>query len=194
MGFWKAMKGVNNAWGHVVSSEGVGTIGPENFINNTAHRLLITVGFKTVTFDKKDVRSLQTIAATSEWIRYLLVLKNGKKYTLTFIAFVVNKKGKTINPHLMNFEWWMFDLLYSEQALLRTASTSTATTQASASGANTTQASVPTTAKPTATTTSTANKPRPSPRIQNPPTWICRKCGAKNSSSQISCNSCGEYQ
>ena len=54
MGFMQAMKGANNAWGTVVCSEGIGTIGPENMINNKAQRLMVTIGMNTFVFDKYE--------------------------------------------------------------------------------------------------------------------------------------------
>ena len=113
MGFFKAMKGANNMWGTIVCADGIGTIGPENFLKNTEHKLMITIGIKTFTFSKKDVQNITIISSTSEWVKYLISLKNGKSYVATFMAITSsNNSGKKINIAIQNFEWWMFDLIY----------------------------------------------------------------------------------
>ena len=198
MGFMQAMKGANNAWGTVVCEDGMGTIGPEKLIDNRAHRLLLAVGTKTLVFDKNDVRRIQIIAQTSEWIRYLLVLKNNKRYVLTFIAFAVTQKGKTMNMGLLNFEWWLFNHIYSDAALAQgnaSCAPTSATTAASSAPASA-PASTSTSASANSTTTvapkTTPAKPKAPVKPAEP--WYCRKCGAKNNNSSIYCNSCGEYK
>ena len=122
MGFLSAMKGANNVWGTIICSDGVGTIGPENFLNNTKQTLMVTLGFKTFIIEKNDIKSVKIIDTSAEWIKYLLTLKNGKTYVaiLMMLAPSQTKKksltasdnGKKINMAVQNFEWWMYDFLY----------------------------------------------------------------------------------
>ena len=115
MGFMKAMKAANNAWAMVSCDKGLGYLGPEKFIDNRSHKLVIAIGTSVITFEKADVKSIDMICATSEWIKYAIVLKNGGRYIATFMATTVSNKGKTISTSLLNFEWWMADLLYKEK-------------------------------------------------------------------------------
>lgn len=114
MGFWKAMQGANNAWAKVTCKDGYGTIGPENMIDNRAHKMMITIGTNTTVFGREDVKKAYVIHATSEWIKYSLTLKNGKNYTITFAVFTTTQKGKDFNSGLFTFELWLDGLLYKE--------------------------------------------------------------------------------
>ena len=116
MGFGAAMKAANNAWAWVSCEDGVGYLSPENLIDNRAHRLVIAIGTRTVLIEKKDIKSIDLICATSEWVKYAIVLKNNnKRYIATFIAFTVDQKGKKPSMSLLNFEWWFADLMYKEK-------------------------------------------------------------------------------
>ena len=115
MGFMDAMKGANNSWATVTCKEGLGYLGPENLVDNRSHTLMISSGmFETIKFTAKDVLSVETLFATSEWIKYAITLKNKKRYIATFLVMTVNNKGKAINMGLQNFEWWLSDVLYKQ--------------------------------------------------------------------------------
>ena len=131
MGFMKAMKSANNAWAMVSCKNGIGYLGPENLIDNRAQKLLISIGTNTFTFSKSDVKSVDLICATSEWIKYAIVLKNNMRYIATFMALSLsNNKGKNssmmktgaidagkkVSMGLLNFEWWMSDFIYKTKA------------------------------------------------------------------------------
>lgn len=226
MGFMQAMKGANNAWGTIICSEGVGTIGPENIIRNTEHKLMITIGTKTYVFSKYDVQYIKIITSTSEWIKYLIALKNGKKYIAVFMAIApsnnagkgitASNTGNKINVAIQNFEWWMFDLIYSSQNLASMGNTvySSATIKPSSNEAsNNTENTVnyenesiskmetvyteenavnyvEDSIQKTERTVMTYQKPA----TKKPEYWICKKCGTKNSILKIYCMSCGEYK
>ena len=72
MGFMKAMKSANNSWAMVSCESGIGYLGPENLLDNRAHRLLISIGTNTFTFGKSDIKSVDLICATSEWVKYAI--------------------------------------------------------------------------------------------------------------------------
>ena len=134
MGFFNAMKGANNAWGSIICAEGIGTIGPENLVKNTSHTLMITLGLNTFTISKQDIASVKIIDSTSEWIKYLISLKNGKTYVAIFMmtaptnnksnSLSASNTGKKINMAVQNFEWWMYDFLYPKETIKNTPSTS----------------------------------------------------------------------
>ncbi len=113
MGFMAAMKGANNAWGTAVTVNGVGTIGPKNLVNNKEHELIIanTMGDEVV-FKKEDIDSIKVIAATSDWIKYALKLKNNFEAIITIMAKEQTNKGVGVSMKLQNFENWLFDIIY----------------------------------------------------------------------------------
>ena len=130
MGVMDAMKAANNYWAMVACDSGIGYLGPENLVDNRAHRLVITIGTNTVVFGKTDVKSIDVICATSEWIKYAIILKNGKRYIATFMALSLSSNagknsgfmpngtvntGKKVSMGLLNFEWWMSDIIYKEK-------------------------------------------------------------------------------
>ena len=223
MGLMQAMKGANNAWGTIICSDGVGTIGPENFLKNTDHKLMITIGTNTFVFSKNDVQSIKIITSTSEWIKYLITLKNGKKYLAIFMAVAVSENagnaklsasqtGKKINTAIKNFEWWMFDLIYSNQNVASMGNTvyNANTPVSQVNNYSSTTNSQPITnqsdyvenvvvSKPTTqvrTTTQTTRKTvlATPTTTKKPDYWICKKCKTKNLSSRIFCSGCGEYK
>ena len=106
-GFMKAFVGANNEWGKITCVEGVGGIGPENLVDNRNHMLMVTIGTETTVFGTADVASITLIAATSEWIKYLIKTKKGKEYVATFPVFTTGQNGKQFHSGLLNFEWWM---------------------------------------------------------------------------------------
>lgn len=157
MGFMKAMKAANNAWAMVSCEEGCGYLGPENLIDNRGHRLVIAIGVKVFTFVKSDVKSIDLICATSEWIKYAILLKNGKRYIATFMATTLSNKGKQISNALLNFEWWMAGIIYKEKSVQTYAPTVSPVTSTRAS-VSVEAESVKTTAKVRGTS-STAQTP-----------------------------------
>ncbi len=58
------------------------------------------------------VERVDVIAATSEWIKYKLVLKTGRVYIATFLVLEAGNKKKQISMGLQNFEWWLAGILY----------------------------------------------------------------------------------
>ena len=131
MGFLSGMKAANNAWGQVTGNfiNGVGTIGPENMVDNRSHRLLISVGFSNpIVFTAKDLSSVDLICATSEWVKYKINFLDGRVAIATFMALSLEpngpkKKGlglgsggvstgKKFSMGLLNFEWWLADVIY----------------------------------------------------------------------------------
>ena len=203
MGFFSAMKGANNVWGTVISADGIGTIGPANLVNNTEHKLMVTIGFKTTSFTIQDVQSITLIAATSEWIKYFIVLKNGKRFTVIFMMITAAKSSKTpisasytgkeINVAVRNFEWWMFDLIYSPQKcslngnIVYSGNTDCQTkdnaTVLSSNGQNKSDKTIESSLPMNHVTKAAPHK-----------YWICKKCGCKNPTSLIYCRDCGEYK
>ncbi len=192
MGFLRAMKGANNVWGTIICADGVGTIGPENLIKNTNHKLMITIGFKTFTFSKSDVKTVQIIASTSEWIKYLILLKNGKSYVALFMmtAPSQNKRkslsgsdnGKKFNLAVQNFEWWMFDLVYSNIK---------AVNAENVLSNNCVNETVNNEKSKVVSIESIMHKKE---IAKTPQFWICKKCGSKNQSPSLFCKDCGAYK
>lgn len=132
MGFMKAMKAANNYWAMVSCDSGVGYLGPENLVDNRAHKLVITIGTNTITFGKTNVKSIDLICATSEWVKYAITLKNDKRYIATFMALSLSENtgknsgflksgttgtGKKVSIGLLNFECWMSDIIYREKTI-----------------------------------------------------------------------------
>ena len=113
-GFMKAFVGANNEWGKITCVDGVGGIGPENLVDNRNHMLMVTIGTQTTVFGTADVASITLIAATSEWIKYLIKTKKGKEYVATFPVFTTGQNGKQFHSGLLNFEWWMAKHLYKD--------------------------------------------------------------------------------
>lgn len=220
MGFWSAMKGANNVWGDVVFNDNIGTIGPENLLDNRQHKLKVTLGFTTFTFSKNDVKSIRIIASTSEWIKYFIELKNGKRFVAIFMVLVAAKQkrkslsasdnGKRINFAIRNFEWWLFDLIYSEENL---ASPNTQVLYQSAAPEGNAPQAVATPSVQVASNHVKQNvqsgKNAMSQNVQtrtgetltaqvvvwqdehNIGRWNCPNCGYVNISSDRTCNKCG---
>ncbi len=113
MGFMDAFKGANNSWATVTCEEGVGYLGPEKMVDNRNHTLMISgTGIETAKFDKSGVERIEVLFATSEWIKYKILLKNGKIYIATFLVLETGKRGKQISMGLQNFEWWLSGVIY----------------------------------------------------------------------------------
>ena len=162
MGLMKAMKAANNYWAVISCDGGIGYLGPENLIDNRAHKLVISIGTSVITFGKADVQSIDMICATSEWIKYSIILKTGKRYIATFMVLSLSDKtgrstslsgtvntGKKVSMGLLNFEWWMADLLYKEKPV-QTAISPVATvtsTEPLTQAPSTTQSATPSTAQ-----------------------------------------------
>lgn len=203
MGFLSAMKGANNVWGTVVSTDGVGTIGPANLVNNTEHKLMVTIGFKTISFTKQDVQSITLISATSEWIKYYVILKDGKRFSVTFMMLTTAKSsrtpisasytGKEINVAVKNFEWWMFDLIYSpkDSSLNNNMIIQNNNECQTKDTVNVVSSSEQTERNKTVESSTFKNcVAKPAQKKY----WICKKCGCKNSTSLMYCRDCGEYK
>ena len=174
MGLMKAMKAANNYWAMVSCDSGIGTLGPENLIDNRAHKLVISIGTNVITFGKADVQSIDMICATSEWIKYSIILKTGKRYIATFMVLSLSDKtgrstslsgtvntGKKVSMGLLNFEWWMADLLYKEkpvQTAISPVATATST-EPLTHAPSTTQSAAPSTAQSTAPSTAQSAAP-----------------------------------
>ncbi len=114
MGFLSAMKGANNSWGTATGEFGVGYFGPKNLVDNRSHEMMISgSGLKqSVVFTKADVASAKLMAATSEWVKFELVLKTGFRAIVTLIAVEAGKSGKQMTMSLANVEWWLNGILY----------------------------------------------------------------------------------
>ena len=52
------------------------------------------------------------ICATSEWVKYRIALKDGKVIIASLLAIDNGQRGKQISMNLLNFEWWLADVLY----------------------------------------------------------------------------------
>ena len=227
MGFWSA---VNSAfaerWGYIVGSEGTGTIGPENAVGNAQHKLKISIGAKTIVFSKNDVRRVDLLFSNANWVRYLILLKNGKKYAATFFSYTEETKGKSkstvtgreskaktaveFSKGLLCFEWWLFDLIYSEENL---ASPNTQVLYQSAAPEGNALQAVATPSVQVASNPVKQNvqsgKSAVSQNVQtrtgetltaqvvvwqdehNIGRWNCPNCGYVNISSDRTCNKCG---
>lgn len=109
----QAFKTANNAWAQVTCEQGFGYLGPENLIVNRDQKLSIAIGRDAIVFGKADVRSIDVVCATSDWIKYAILLKNGKRYIATFMARPCSdNRGEIVPTALLNFEWWMADIIY----------------------------------------------------------------------------------
>lgn len=106
-------KGANNSWAQISCEEGIGYLGPENFVDNRNHTMMISgTSIPTVKFDRSNVSKIEMIAATSEWVKYKIVLSNNKTYIATFLACEAAKQGKQVSTKLLNFETWMAGVIY----------------------------------------------------------------------------------
>ncbi len=115
MGFLDAMKGANNSWGTATGSWGIGYFGPKNLVNNTAHEFMIssTIVKNSIVFKKDDVESMKLIAATSDWVKFRLTLKNKFEAIVTIYVTTVDKKGnRKMNMDMANLEWWLGGVIY----------------------------------------------------------------------------------
>ena len=115
MGFMDAMKGANNSWGLATADflNGIAYIGPENMVDNRNHTLMLSgTGIEKFTFGKDDVARAEVIAATSSWVKYRIVLKDGKEIIATLRAMMQGQKGADIAMTIMNVEWWLAGVLY----------------------------------------------------------------------------------
>lgn len=148
MSTMNAMDGANIYWAMIACDDGIGYLGPENLLDNQAQKLAITIGTNVTVFGKTDVRRINLICATSEWVKYEIILKNNKHYIATFLVLSSTKQASDKNAPaekglymgLLNFEWWMSGIIYKTS--LSTARQSATTT------AQTRTTSAPTTAEP----------------------------------------------
>ncbi len=127
MGFMDAMKGANNTWGKATSPDfefGIFEIGPKNLVDNRQHTIRLSNIKSTYDFDARDVVECRMIAGTSEYVRYFMLLKDGKRIIATIPVWIASEHdgkgmrlaqstntkrglGKVISPGLLNFEWWL---------------------------------------------------------------------------------------
>ena len=116
MGFLSAVKGANNNWGMATGSciNGVGNIGPEKLVDNRNHRLMISGASMgtPIVFGKEDVVHADALLATSEWVKYRIVLKDGKEIIATIRAVDKSSGGQGIAAGLMSFEYWLAGVIY----------------------------------------------------------------------------------
>lgn len=115
MGFMDAMKGANNSWGMATTNflGGIAYIGPEKMADNKNHKIMLSgTGIETFVFGKEDVDCVNILAATCDWIKYRIVLKNGNEIYATLYAMTQGQKGKQISMGLLNFEWWLEGTMY----------------------------------------------------------------------------------
>lgn len=122
MGFMSAMKGANNAWARVTANffDGVGYLGPKNLVDNRAHELMISASSlkDAFVFTKNDVLAIDMICATSEWIKFKLLLKGGKLVIATFMALQPSQRGQEPSLNLLSFESWMMGIIYQDKVTL----------------------------------------------------------------------------
>ncbi len=199
MGFLKAMKGAKNAWGQVVCEYGAGTFGPENFVNNTNHRIMLTIFTKTITVGVEDIASIEILSCTSEIVKYLLVLKNGEKFVLFLPLVEVAKQGKKINGKkingkLLNFEWWLFACLYNNvelktEPIKLEKSLTTSTIVPASDSLKTSQSKINPTGKNDAKAKGQTS-PTTKRTIPQNVYWVCRHCGTKNADGKLFCAKC----
>ena len=161
-GFMKAFVGANNEWGKITCVDGIGGIGPENLVDNRNHMLMVTIGTETTVFGSADVASITLIAATSEWIKYLIKTKKGKEYVATFPVFTTGQNGKQFASGLLNFEWWMAKHLYKNTPV---AAMPSAPVTPAPSAPVTPAPSVPVQSAPTQTKPSKPIKAAPMPTV-----------------------------
>ena len=116
MGFISAIKGANNSWANVTADffEGIGYLGPKNLVDNRSREMMISAPSlkDAYVFTKSDVKSIDTICATSEWIKFKICFNDGKTAIATFMAIDTTQQGRKPANNLLNFEFWMADVIY----------------------------------------------------------------------------------
>lgn len=116
MGFLSAMKGANNGWGYATGAciDGVGYIGPENMVDNRGHKVAVSGSSmkENIVFGKEDVSRIDMLAATANWVKYKILLKDGKEIIATLNAMEGGPQGTKLSMSLMNFEWWFSGVIY----------------------------------------------------------------------------------
>lgn len=108
-----AQENGTKSWGYVTGDfiDGIGYIGPENAVDNRKHKIVITgSSFNPLVFAKKDVKSVDVVCATSEWIKFRICLKDGKVAVATFTDVSKDPMG------VLTFEWWLADVMYKNAA------------------------------------------------------------------------------
>ena len=112
------MKGANNSWASVTADffEGIGYLGPKNLVDNRSHEMMISAsGLKDeYIFTKSDVKSITTICATSEWIKFKICFNDSKVAIATFLTIETTQQGRKPSINLMNFESWMAGVIYKD--------------------------------------------------------------------------------
>ena len=116
LGGVSALKGANNSWGYATGScvDGVGYIGPKNIADNRSHELMVSCSAmkEPIVFGREGVARVDTLFATSSWVKYRIVLKDGKELIVTINAMEIGQQRTIISMGLMNFEWWLAGVLY----------------------------------------------------------------------------------
>ena len=113
-----AQENGTKTWGYVTGDfiDGIGYIGPENAVDNRKHKVVITgSSFSPLVFAKKDVKSVDVVCATSDWIKFRICLKDGKVAVATFTEVSKDPMG------VLTFEWWMADVMYKNAAPVKKA-------------------------------------------------------------------------
>lgn len=117
MSILSAMKGANNSWANVTSDffEGIGYLGPKNLVDNRSHEMMISASNlkESYVFTKSDVKSLDLLYGTSEWIKFRINFNDGKSAIATFMALDRSQNAIKPSNNLLTFEFWMSGVIYS---------------------------------------------------------------------------------
>ena len=115
-----AMKAERNSWGMGTGPgfNDVCFIGPKNTFDNRDRTIRIS-GWRTEPYDftAKDVKYVQLLATTTEWVKYKIRFNDGR----TFFATLRLKGGRgngsmPFNVSWLNFECWLRDKIYTGPA------------------------------------------------------------------------------
>ena len=116
MGFINAMKGSIINWGYATGNciDGVGYIRPEKTLNQENHKLMVSSPLMkdSIVFGKQDIARVGTLFATGEWVKYRIVLKDGKEIIVTVKAMENGQQNRQISKDLMTLEWWLAGVIY----------------------------------------------------------------------------------
>lgn len=116
IGLLDSFKGAGNAWGFATGScfDGIGYFGPEKALITRNQRLMVSSPTmkESIIFGKEDVARIDTLFATSEWIKFRFILHDGKEFIVTIKAMGVGPKASQLALSVMNLEWWLADIIY----------------------------------------------------------------------------------
>lgn len=169
----------NTSWAMVTCQDGIGYLGPEHLVDNRATKMMIIIDSNITVFDKTDVKSVSLLCATSEWIKYEIVLKNRKRYIATFLTHALIKKpgatpaavwGNLLSGAIL-FEYWLADIIYKNNTAATTqiaAAPTQVQPQDSVEQPKITVQKVAAPLQAKSKTTVTASKPIPTPAQETP--------------------------